>query len=109
MTYETLKYTVVSWFNRFATGGIPADAKGATMANRISRGYFGYSYLKIEAQITFFFRSKIINLLFNGSAYGREHFLVVHVILTDGVRMFSENSYQKIEANGKITSFFVVE
>ena len=104
MTYETLKYTVVSWFNRFTTGGIPADGKGATMANRISRGYF-----EIEAKITFFFRSKIINLLFNGLAYGREHFLVVHVILTDGVRMFSENSYQKIEANGKITSFFVVE
>ena len=49
MTYATLKYTVVSWFNRFTTGGIPADAKGATMADRISRGYFGYSYLKIEA------------------------------------------------------------
>ena len=75
MTYETLKYTVVSWFNRFTTGGIPADAKGATMADRISRGYFGYSYLKIEAQITFFFRSKIINLSFNGLAYNMgQHF-----------------------------------
>ena len=31
MTYETLKYTVVSWFNRFTTGGIPADAKGAEL------------------------------------------------------------------------------
>ena len=45
------------------------------MADRISRGYFGYSYLKIEAQITFFFRSKIINLLFSGLAYNMgEHF-----------------------------------
>ena len=73
--YETLKYTVVSWFNRFTTGGIPADAKGATMADRISRGYFGYSYLKVEAKITFFFRSKIINLSFNGLAYNMgQHF-----------------------------------
>ena len=76
------------------------------MAERISRGYFGYSYLKIEAKMTFFFGSKIINLLFNGLAYNKvEHFLVVNVIFTDGVRMFSENSYQKIEANCKKTFF----
>ena len=62
--------------------------------------------MKIEAKITFFFGSKIINLLFNGLAYNTvEHFLVVNVILTDGVRLFSENSYQKIEASGKITFF----
>ena len=29
--YEAVN-TVVSWFNRFTTGRIPADAKGATMA-----------------------------------------------------------------------------
>ena len=69
------QYTVMARLNRFTTGGIPADAKGATMAERISRGYFGYSYLRIEAQITFFFRSKIINLSFNGLAYNMgEHF-----------------------------------
>ena len=55
----------------------PADAKGATIADRISRGYFGYFYLKIEAKITFFFRSKIINLSFNGLTYNMgEH--IVH-------------------------------
>ena len=49
--------------------------EGATMGDRISRGYFGYSYLKIEAKITFFFRSKIINLSFNGLKYNMgEHF-----------------------------------
>ena len=107
ITQKNSYLTVESWFNWFTTGGIPADAKGATMADRISRGYFGSSYLKIEAKITFFFGSKIINLLFNGLAYNTgEHFLVVNVILTDGGRMFSENSYQKIEANGKITFFF---
>ena len=36
---------------------------------------FGYSYEKIEAKITFFFCSRIINLSFNGLAYNkREHF-----------------------------------
>ena len=32
--------------------------------------------------------------------------LIVNVILTDGIRMFSEYSYQKIGANCKITVFF---
>ena len=32
--------------------------------------------------------------------------LIVNIILTDVVRMFSENSYQKIEANCKTTIFF---
>ena len=51
------------------------------MVERISRGYFGYSYLIIEAQITFFFRSKIINLSFNGLAYNTgEHF--AHSLIT---------------------------
>ena len=64
------------WLSRFTTGGIPADGKGATMVERISRGYFGYSYRIIEAQITFFFRSKIINLSFSGLAYNvSEHFV----------------------------------
>ena len=61
------------------------------MADRISRGYFGYSYLKVEAKITFFFRSKIINLSFNGLAYNMANiFLIVNIIFTDGlIRMFS--------------------
>ena len=33
--------------------------------------------------------------------------LIVNVILTDGIRMFSEYSYQKIGAKGKITVFLV--
>ena len=32
---EQAKYKAVSWFNRFTTGQIPADAKGATAADRI--------------------------------------------------------------------------
>ena len=68
------------------------------MADRI--GCFGYSYQKIEAKITFFFFSKIINLSFNGLAYKkREHLLIVNVILTDGIRMFLNTLTKKIEAN----------
>ena len=71
--YEVLVHcSVLVWLT---TGGILADAKGATVDDRISRGYFGSSYLKIEAKITFFFRSKMINLSFNGLAYNTgEHF-----------------------------------
>ena len=103
----------MSWLNRFTTGGIPADAKGTTMVERISRGYFGYSYLKIEAQITFFFRSKIINLsfIFIWHWIWAKILLTVNIIFTDGIRMFSENSYLKIEIEAicKITIFFCSE
>ena len=49
--------------------------EGANMGDRVSRGYFGYSYLKIEAKIPLFFRSKIINLSFIVLTYNiGEHF-----------------------------------
>ena len=35
--------------------------------------------------------------------------LIVNVILTDGIRMFMNTLTKKIEANCKITTFFVVE
>ena len=60
----------MSSFNRFTTGRIPADAKGAAMAELDKPA----DEKKIEAKITFFC-SRIINLSFNGLAYNSsEHF-----------------------------------
>ena len=47
------KYTVVSWFNRFPTERIPADAKEQLWLNWTNRRT--KIKQKIEAQITFFF------------------------------------------------------
>ena len=62
----------MSWFNRFTTGRIPADAKRATMAELDEPAE--------EPNFNLFesfglFQRQIINQSFNGLAYNtREHF-----------------------------------
>ena len=56
------------------------------------------------------FCSRIINLSFNGLHIIRANILlIVNVILTDGIRMFLNTLTKEIEANCKITIFFVGE
>ena len=57
---------------RFTTGRITADAKGATMADRIRMFWILLLENRSKNNI---FRNKIINLSFNGLAFNtREHF-----------------------------------
>ena len=74
-------------------------------------GCFGYSYQKIEAKITIFFCSRIINLSFNGLTYiiPANNLFIVNLIFTDGIKVFLNTLTKKIEANCKITIFFGVE
>ena len=64
--YEAVKYTIVSWFNRFTTGRILADGEGATMANKIRM--FWILLLENKSQNNIFLLQYIINLSFNGLA-----------------------------------------
>ena len=74
------------------------------MADRIR--CFGYSYWKIEANITFFFHIEIINLSFNGLAYNTcEHFAHCERHSHRRNQDVCEYSYQKIEAICKIIFF----
>ena len=58
------------FYNRANTGG---SNKEHLTGFRVD---FGYSYQKIEAKITIFFCSRIINLSFNGWTYNtRQHFV----------------------------------
>ena len=63
--YEAVN-TVVSWFNRFTTGRIPADGEGATMANRIRM--FWILLLENGSQNNIFLLQYIIILSFNSLA-----------------------------------------
>ena len=60
-------------------------------------GCFGCSYQNIEAKITFFFCSRVINLSFNGLTYNTRE--------TEGISIFLNTLTKKIEANCKITFF----
>ena len=58
----------MSWFHRFTIGGIPADAKEATMAELDEPADENIIENRSQNNI-FFFGSRIINLSFNGLAY----------------------------------------
>ena len=99
-----MQNSVVPWLNRFTTGRIPADAKGATMAELDEPADENQIENRSQNNI---FCSRIINLSFNALAYNtREHFAHCYRHSQRRNQDVSEYSYQKIEANCKITSFF---
>ena len=64
---------------------------------------------KKRSQNNNFFCSRIFNLSFNGLTYNTRILFIVNLIFTDGIRVFLNTLTKKIEANCKITFFFVVE
>ena len=95
----------MSWLNRFTTGRIPADAKGATMAELDEPADENQIENRSQNNI---FCSRIINLSFNALAYNtREHLLIVNVILKDGIRMFLNTLTKKNRSQLQNNIFFL--
>ena len=68
-------------------------------------GSFGVDFFSDDEHLFCIFCSRIINLSFNGLNI----LFIVNVIFTGGVTVFLNTLTKKIEANCKITIFFVVE